>query len=422
MINFIPLFFVLYLIFIMCMYRKKNGGLSFFVLFCYFLISISSVLLFLMSDKYLELSDDFYVGSVFLSFCFFILLIPFVYCCDDKITVIKVFETKFIKKISVIVNILSLFSIFYFLDIVIKVFSFPELQLFRHVLVTEGHPFISPSVFNTMAGIISILYLIPMWLGFVCLCKNDIKFSFSLVLFLSSLSYPVYVLAYFGRDGALFWIMSFLSLYYFMKDFIPFYRSKKIKIFFSIASFIVVVFFVVITFYRFGDFEKSLLSILSYGGQQYLNFIVYFELKFDHTLGARTFTIVHDLIFDSSYEDVLKNLRWQLALEGREYMSWEWGTMFKDLFTDYGSLSTLLITTFFSLYLSYHFTKLRYRADFFNVLHLIIMCQLVWQGVFYFKQYTYSGNLYVFISLLLPIIAYFFRYLCTDEVVKLKYE
>lgn len=417
MLNFLFPMILLYIIAIAFFFSNKKMSMSKFVVYCYVFIVFCSFLLLFQDEKYIGLRENFFVGSAFFSFLVFIHLLPFILVRDDKIEVIKILDYKLMTAISIITISFSFLSIVYFLSVIIKVFTSPDLAMFRHMLVTDGHPYLSPGIINTISGVAAILYCVPMLLGFLNMASNA-NSKIAVLLFISSLSYPFFVFAYFGRDGIIFWLMSIVSLYIMFKPFLDKSKQKKIKWFLMTFLLLGASVFIVITFARFGDLNNSIKSLLSYAGQQYLNFCIYFDLTITNTGGARTYTLYHDFVYDVGSTEKLKSLRWELASEGHEYMSWEWGTMFKDLYTDFGALQTALLVIIYSIYQYIMFNKLSKRPDIFMCLFFIIMCQLSWQGIFYFKNYSYAGNFYILLTFFIPLLSLLYKSKCNVLIEK----
>lgn len=411
MLNFLFPILLIYIIVIANLFTNKKMSMSKFVIYCYFFIILCSFTLLFLDHKYTEIQKNFYIGSVFFSFLVFIHLLPFVFVRDDKIEVIKILDYKLMRIISIVAILFSFLSIVYFLSVNIKVFSSPDLAMFRHTLVTDGHPYLTPGLINTISGVTAMLYCVPMLLGFLNMASNGDSKIVKL-LFISSLSYPFFVFAYFGRDGIIFWLMSIFSIFIMFKPFLDKNKQKKIKRFFTFFLILGSSVFILITFTRFGEFNESIKSLISYLGQQFLNFCIYFDLEITNTGGARTFTLYHDLVNDVDSTEKLKSLRWELASQGREYMSWEWGTMFKDLYTDFGSLGVTLLVIMYAIYQFIMFKKLSTKPDLFMCLFFVIMCQLSWQGIFYFKNYSFAGNFYIILAFLLPFLSFLYKSKC----------
>nr|WP_245837066.1 O-antigen polymerase [Paraferrimonas sedimenticola] len=382
--------------------------MSSFVVFCWLLILICSIGLYKVDEKYLEINQYIYWGSLYFSLLAVIHLIPFSISKERKVDCILLPKLRYLNLVAYLLVVASFISIFYFLSVCVSVFTSPDLDMFRHLLTTEGHPFIEPGLLNTVSSAVAIVYLVPLLLSFIYFSLNRRR-VLSYLLLISSLSYPVYVFAYFGRDGVLFWILSFISVYLLLGNYLQREEVYRIRRLAMVLGFAGMFLFAVITFFRFGDINESLQAILSYGGQQFLNFIIYFDLQITHTLGARTFTLFHDIYFSTDYFNTLEMLKQELAYQNREYMSWEWGTYFKDFYTDYGAFGALTFIFSYSVYICLNFSKLHKKTNLLDILFYLGVCQFALQGIFYFKYYIYVGNIYVFLILSLPLMSRLFK-------------
>ncbi|UPO26900.1 hypothetical protein MZ018_18845 [Shewanella sp. JNE10-2] len=232
----------------------------------------------------------------------------------------------------------------------------------------------------------------------------------SILLFLSSLSYPTFVFSYFGRDGFVFWIFSFISLFFLFKDFISKEVTNNIliviKLFFAIFMFI----FLLISFVRFGSFEMVVKAILEYFGQQPYIFAEIFNVNLTPRLGLSSFSFISSIYLDSNHADVyLSELGSQLPL------SWKFGTLLKNFYLDFGTLGSFIFLISISFLTSLFF--LYKKCNFFKLYIFFAYTQILIQGVFYFRQYNDVGNLYL---ICLIIVAIFYRFIPCSVVIHKK--
>ena len=89
-----------------------------------------------------------------------------------------------------------------------------------------------------------------------------------------------------------------------------------------------------------------------------------------------------------------------------EWRSWFFGTLVTDLVRSFGYIGFFVIALFLlALFLS--IMKIRSgKLNFYQLIYFILYYQIMGQGVFYFKQYTRGGNLFIVLTLLLVL---FFR-------------
>src|SRR5208337_1059847 len=112
----------------------------------------------------------------------------------------------------------------------------------------------------------------------------------ALLMLISSLSYVVYIFAYVGRDGPVYWGMSFFFCFYLFKDFILSRDLKKIKQFFAICLPLLIVPFLLISESRFSHSSGGTVwSIVSYAGQEIMNFNAVYLVDAPLLYGANGF-------------------------------------------------------------------------------------------------------------------------------------
>lgn len=382
-------------------FAKNKNTISSFVIFLYFIVVVLSVPTAIVFNK-----PDYYVGDlsgggVYFGLLLCLLLLPFLIVKEQSIMIVKLPNDRWLNILNFISIVLSFISIFYFFNVCLKVIFYDNLSGIRYELLSGGHPFISPGIINTMSGLSATFFTVPVFLFYISVIKNERKFVSSL-LFLSSLSYPLFVFAYFGRDGFLFWVMAHICACLLFQDFFSLGFGKKLRIAIILFGCVGLSFFMFITFTRFGDFSESMLSILNYAGQAPINFIELFKIEVTPTYGAYEFNLIFRFFSDS---DTASQFIYQLG--DNVELSWVFGTMLKNMYIDFGFLGAILFLTTLSLIIAISFMNdisvIRMPKLFFFYCY----SQIVIQGVFYFRQYNDAGNFYILILILVAILGMF---------------
>lgn len=382
---------------------KNRLTLSTFVVFFYFLMILFSLPTSLYFG-HLDYNSGFISsGAIIFSILLCALLSPFLVINLNKVNYLRLPKPRVIK-VAVYMSIsLSLISIVYFSYICVLVFTYDNLVGIRHELVHDGHPFIKRNILNTISGVTATFFTIPVFLFYLLLLTN-IKRSILIMLFISSLSYPAFVFAYFGRDGVIFWIIAHMSAYLMFKNSYPIKIRKTIKRYVVLFSLLGVGGFLFISFSRFGEGE-AFISMMSYLGQPAINFIDIAMFDFENTYGSGSFNLIYSLFSD---EDKYSYFLHQLGADIQK--SWVFGTILKNLYVEFGFLGSLVLLLNISLLFIISFLL---NSRVINISKLFVFfaySQIVIQGVFYFRQYNDVGNFYIICLFLLAIIGMFISF------------
>ncbi|WP_421189243.1 O-antigen polymerase [Aeromonas enteropelogenes] len=373
------------------------------VFLTYAIMAFFSIVLGLTSSDYSLHDDSNTAGLVYYSICLMLLLSPFLFISyDKKIKIISLPSLKALKIVNLIFIFSSLISVVYFSVVVYKLLTSQNLETFRHLLVAEGHPIIENSLLNTFSGVVASFYTITMFLFYINLITRGRRYI-SAGLFIGSFSYPLFVFSYFGRDGFLFWVVSFLSLYVMFYNMIEDDLNNRIKKLFIGFSLIFFILFMLISFARFGDFNSVLEYINIYLGQQPFIFAEIFSINLTPNYGATSFPLFSSLFLtDLTINTYLRELGGNISL------SWQFGTLLKDFYLDFGAIGLVIFIFLSGLILSLFFFEKKRNSNFFKLFLFFAYSQIIIQGVFYYRQYNEVGNLYI---ILLFILALLYRYI-----------
>ena len=215
----------------------------------------------------------------------------------------------------------------------------------------------SYGLWNTAAGAASQLFSSSLIMAAIRLSQRDRQhdaYPRALLLLLASLSYVIYILAYVGRDGIVYWLMTVLMVYMVFKSHLP-ARARSFVIGFSLAVLgALLVPFVAITVARFsGTDHGSAWSVLDYFGTQIQTFSDYSTLDRPLTLGVMNFPKFIDAgcylagIECPSWDD-LREVTFEVYLaQGKE--PWLFGTFVSDFVGDFGYWGAFILIACFAL-------------------------------------------------------------------------
>lgn len=247
-------------------------------------------------------------------------------------------------------------------------------------------------VFNTIFSLAANSFMIPMIYGFLNLTTDypGASRKKSTFHFFCSTIYIVYILSYVGRDGFVYWSMSFISLFLFFRDFIDHNQRKRIRnifFFFSAPAFLL---FIYISVARFG-LENLVFTLFDYSGQQLFNFSRHYEVSPPLTYGAANFAPAVSL-FNSilgSNISPFDRIEWFKYFLDQDVLPWVFTTLIGSFMHDFGKFGALLLTLAISLIAKYSLRdNRRGYIKFSDLILLLLLYQIVSWGVFYYRQYS----------------------------------
>lgn len=372
------------------------------------IISTSTVLLslyllsFLLSYPSMLLNESYDNTILVLNFEYFdetvifvLLLLLFIYpfCSFDETRAERIYlpNINILKIFSYVILILSLFSVIYFVPIVLKIFALQNLGEARNSVVDENI-FITPSIWNTIASTSASLYSIAIVLSLIFFSLG-INRLLAVLLLIFSTSYIVNVFAYVGRDGIVFWLFSFIGIYTF---FSPYLTTKDKRIFkrllFITLSAMIPLFILI----SMGRFENNFISSLfSYIGQSYPNFCLALSAPNYPVNGGAGFPLFRSILGLS-----------ELSSQTMEFgltQTWVFGTFVKSFILNVDIVGTIIIGIFFFVIFKAIFRNRDYFY-FYKFFIYIMFFQIYSQGVFYFTFANRGGNMYIIISFVLFIV------------------
>lgn len=399
------LFFIVFLVNSFWLYKKDGMSPSVFLYFLYSASAFCSIILLACYDNGQNpLINDYNSGVIYLTIALLLFLYPFKVIDYSKIKALTIPADNIYRPMVIICTLLSYFSIIYFTRICVSVFQtdITNVATYRHLVAIGENPFIANSIFNTIAGTSASFYVLQLLFFFVSLLNNEKIKKTSIILLLSSLSYPLYVLAYLGRDGIVFWLFSFISLYLMFRKYLSDTVLNKLKTILIIISVPLLLLFVWITVGRFvyGEgFNNILYPIVNYMGQPPINFAEFFYTGIRNMgFGANMFPLIFHEQNDIS-----------IQLEQYNIVTWVFKTFVSSMYSDFGPILTLCIAAvlIIAFYISYKNIKYSKCFSFSFLILFNLFFTIYSQGVFYFRQYNRVGNLFIIIMLLLAFVLTF---------------
>lgn len=331
-------------------------------------------------------------------FTLLLFLLPFLTFNENCIKEIILPHKKILDTSSTIIIVLSFFAIFYFISIVVRIFSMGDLGYLRDSRYgPQGEEFVEAGMMNTIASVSASLYVFAILLFFIYSCIGGNK-KRRLLLLAGSISEPLHIMAYVGRDGVVFWIFSFVFLFLLFRPYMPDISVKSIKKTFVVAAIALLAPFLAITLSRFESSDMGTGgSIISYMGQEFVNGPFYFAIDNPPRHPWGVFPLFRELF--GLKEPVSSGM-----ITIGEWRSWGFGTFLVSFVSNFGYLGTYLLSIILILFFYITIGKRKKQLGFHNIIIYILFFQVYSQGIFYFKQYTRGGNLFIVLCFVFAII------------------
>lgn len=402
--NFIPILSLLGLFFFYQMRNKFKLDVVSYLFIVYLIMALSSLVL--EGSEFFPKAFNYSLESMlYLSLCFFIVFWGFAGYCGVDLKYIRIKNTKLFNLVEYLLIWGGVGAIVFFLP-----FAYKQMQGDIHanrVLVSDYAQvtLASYGIINSFFSLIANLFILSIFLSFINHNRGYSRKAFW--LFVSSLSYVFYVLAYVGRDGVVYWIMSFIFVFLLMKDFLPERKRRKLRTLFAGLFLILMIPFAIISTARFGQTQEGVYwYFLEYMGQQIKSFSDAYQVGSPITYGHNTFPL---------YTKVLSNIG---ALPDGDEKINEYKHSFEELgvkpqvfktyvgsfLISFGKLGTIAILLLLSILTRSIIKKIR-RTDTLD-LHDLILFVLLYQiplwGVFYFR--LYSANYYIIFMVILCLV------------------
>jgi hypothetical protein len=265
----------------------------------------------------------------------------------------------------------------------------------------------SYGLLNTLAGAASQLFSSSLVLAFIRLASKENQgrdVVRACILVFSSLSYVIYILAYVGRDGVVYWLMTSIAIFVLFHRHLGLADRRRVTLFGSLVAATILIPFGVITIARFFDADQGAgWSFFEYFGAQIQNFSDYSSINRPITYGVANFPIFVSggcavLGLDCPSWLVIKDSIFD------EYLSqgkapWLFGTFISDFVGDFGNVGALTLLVVYSILCKKACSvgangSVLSLSRFFLILFLFL---IPYWGVFYFRLSIING--YIIINL-----------------------
>lgn len=382
-------FYILFFFILYAQYKKYKSPVLNFVLFYYLTASVCGVL----THYFIEPTAYCTILSVpFQCICLFLFIYPIVlYGKNEQRRSFALMDERRFKLLAYTLIGLQLFTIFFFASYDFMLLARGDLSQIRAEILSDDLD-IGASVWRTIAGVASYYYCFNILLFFYSLAfRKDPKW-FLVLLMLTSTSRIFHALTYMGRDGILFWILSFAFSYFLFKPYIGSNGHKLIRHMALIAGGFAVLLIGAISISRFGESETGTMgSLVSYLGEPLNNFGQLFDKYHDYR-GTRA---IFPLLFGergSSGAEAMANADSFFAKYG--FYNNIFFSFVGNLHKAYGPFLTLLISIIYGVSMSNRVNK---RVTSMSTLVVLMFAShIILQNYFYWAYSIKVGNLFVF--------------------------
>lgn len=343
---------------------------------------------------------DFWFPLILFLFTLLLFLLPFRTFNEMRISQLAFPNKRFLNLMSVVIIILSFYAIIFYMSSVIRIFTMGDLSALRNMRYSTGEEFVEGGIMNTIASVSASLYPFALLLFFVYACLGNSKWR-CILLLLSSFSEAIHILTFVGRDGIVFWIFSFVFLFLLFKPYLPSERISKLKKWFLVGSVALMIPFFAITSSRFDDSDTGVGgSVVSYMGQQFVNGPIYFSLDNPPVKPWASFPLVREIFHLPEPRESDRNV-----LVG-EWNPGGFSTFLSSFHGNFGYLGMYFIAILSLFFFHVTVGRCKKTMRLHNIIIYILYFQIFGQGVFYFRQYTRGGNLFILLCILMYV---FFR-------------
>ena len=230
------------------------------------------------------------------------------------------------------------------------------------------------------------------------------------VLIAASLSYVVYILAYVGRDGVVYWLMTALAIFMIFRPHIPRHLRQRIVALGTTLGAVMLLPFLLITVARFADWDHGTAwSFLEYFGTQIQTFSDYSSIERPLTLGIMNFSMFVSAgcsVVGLGCEDwsTLKDFIFELYL-AQDKEPWLFGTYVSDFVGDFGFAGALVALSLFALicHLVCNRRGGREPLTLSRLLLIVFLFLTPYWGVFYFRFGIINGFIVVNLAFVLLV-------------------
>lgn len=363
----------------------------------YLVCSFSGILDLHLGDYTQPFQEKYWLSIFEFDFFLILFLIPFRLFKESSINKLVLPNKTILDTFAIIVIALSFYSIIFFASSVRNIFMQANLADARNSMVAGEEMFFEAGIGATIASVSAANYVFAIVLFFIYEIIGGSKLMRRLLL-ISSFSEPIHVLAFVGRDGIVFWIFTFVFCYFFFKPYLPKQNTKKLIRAFIVIGIVLMIPFLLISLSRFGDSDGGTgNSFVSYLGHSFIQAPLFLGMDNKPSSPGAVFPLFRSLLGMPEAQS------YGILVIG-DWISYKFSTFVVSLYISLGLAGLVVSIIFVYLITNIGFLKVRRTMYFSQFIVYLWYFQIIGQGVFYFRQYTRGGNLFILSCLALSIL------------------
>ena len=386
----------LFILFLWMSNKKAKGNWltsSSVLLGIYALCALMGIIELLIGDYSQPYEERYWLPMLEFDLYLLLFLLPFRLFKESSIKKLILPSKSILNLFSIIIIISSFYSIVFFIGSVKNIFLMASLADARNA----KELYFEAGINATMASVAAANYVFALVLFFINEIIGGSKWK-SILLLLASLSEPIHIMSFVGRDGVVFWIFTFVFCYTFFRPYLPDYKKKTLLRSFIVIGLILLVPFALISISRFGDSDNGTVgSFVSYLGHAFIQGPLFFGLENKPLEPGAIFPLFQKLLG-----------RPETASDGvtiiGDWVSYKFSTFVVDLYICLDFIGMAFLLLFIYLLVLSTFCKAKRVLTFSQFIVYLLYFQIVGQGVFYFRHYTRGGNLFILTCLALAIL------------------
>jgi oligosaccharide repeat unit polymerase len=402
----LPVITILVIFFVYQKHNNKKFGIISYLILVYAIMGVMSVIINI-SDLFPSEYYQSLEAMAYMSLCLIIIFFGFFSFKDNRLKYIEIENIYTYKILETFLIIGGFAAIIFFLPLAIQGFvgdiktNRINISLFQETVIGAF------GIINSIFSLIANLFLLSILFSFINFAQGPKYRIRAYLLLISSLSYVVYISAYVGRDGTVYWLMTFLFLFLLMKDFLNNTVKKQIIKLSFLITLIILIPFIIISIARFGSSNfGTIWYLVIYMGQQINNFNDAYQVHAPINYGRSVFPVFLDWIekigiYVPNSSSYLDTKSYYLNMN---VLPWLFKTYLGDLLDNFGRIGTIVFLIISSFVSKIILRKVNRTGSFSisNLILFILLYQIVLWGVFYFRQST--ANYYLLAMILLFII------------------
>jgi oligosaccharide repeat unit polymerase len=401
---------LLYLVVFLRSRSTKGAALSQVLWTEYFLLGVSGSLI-LVTGGIKTVYPPNYLSTLYLTACILLCVWAFRNVRIADVARLSVPE-QVVRPIENFLIAVQSFSILFFLPFASEAVR-GDSNVYRLELADTMETLAAFGAVNTVAGHASHLFTATLVLAFLRLsptAESGRNVFRAVLLACASLSWIVYVLAYAGRDGVVYWGLTAAALYFLFRQRLASRDKALIARMAPVIGGAMLFPMVVITAARFfsGD-SGGFWWQFEYFGAQIQNFSDYWSIDRPRTDGLRTFPFLYAPACEllsarcETWPDIAGDVFDEYLIQGKE--PWLFGTFVSDFVGDFGHIGAFVLISFFAAATSVVCSSKRRGTNLTlsRLLVIILLFLVPFWGVFYFRFSIANGFLLVNAGLCLAV-------------------